>query len=244
MIKKLVLLVTILFTALICLVYFTKNKLSEAQKQLDVSISIAQQADKNIAESLKNKDIHVVRCSSVGTTKCPTLSTVDKERELKAISILKKLQYIYESDPILYVSDSRYVLMEIPFIKYYSNYVVVDLQEGLITNEFSNSFSDIRFGYSDRFIFSTDTGLGMYVFGTPRVVGLMGSKLDGTLKYDSEFFAGDPSPAPRAKVLATSTESITFAIFDFQNPRLDNNGSDIYDIKQVGQKTYFFSQAE
>lgn len=184
-----------------------------------------------------------VVCNPKYEAACPPLSPVDASREAKALAVLERAPDAITGESWLEVSSPRYVVMRGYGVRDWDN-AVIDLSSGALTDTFYMS-SDTA-GVAGRYVFLNGTKFYTYAFGTPRALQLKDAALSGQQTYNPVLYCGDPAPMNEYEPKATSSGSITVAIF--QRPeRVCDPEDPAYavqsDLPEVGTKTFRFSEA-
>lgn len=190
-------------------------------------------------EVVQEEGAHLIDCNPLGGyedamlgIECDPLSSVDAERERSAVEIVKNSGITYAStqEPYLMISDSRYAGVFVqekepnsgPNSKVFPMFVIVDLKSKTVTDSIRDKWQFT--GFSDRMFmeryaladdgYPTKESQWMYVFGTPKAVMLKGSDLPLTETYHKyrvdEYYRF-------TDMVATSSNSITFSIYDRNN---------------------------
>lgn len=194
----------------------------------------------------KKDDTHIV-CIIIDASKCPPLSLADKERMQKAVTILSQFPLYMVDDKVMFASNERYVLIRLlevaPGGSIEGGYVLVDIEANKIVNKFD---SPISAGYTDRLIFDMPTSvyatssptesIGMYIFGAPNILMLKNSTVPA---FGNETYTANPSRLDSLQIIATSSESITLAVFNRDITRIEQNQN----YQKVSQKAFLFSEA-
>lgn len=113
-----------------------------------------------------------------------------------------------------------------------SHYIIIDLEKSKILENFITNF----LYYIDKgtFVFGTDAGLRYYSYGASST----GAFLNSALKSPQTYYEFEgPMGVSGFKVLATTTESITFGVYDADYPTL-KEGDDTAHLKKVGERTF------
>lgn len=114
----------------------------------------------------------------------------------------------------------------------FGNYFIIDLDSGKLLETFEAK----KLYYLDTgtFAFGTDNGLRYYSYGASSTKPFLNSSLKAPQTY---FEYEGPMGSSGFKVLATTTDSITFGVYDVDYPT-QTEGEDFTHLKRVGERTF------
>jgi hypothetical protein len=115
-------------------------------------------------------------------------------------------------------------------------YFIIDLEKGKLLENFSAGM--LYFMDKGTFVYGTDSGLRYYSYGASSTIALLNSSLKSPQTY---YEYEGPMGVSGFKVLGTTTESITFGVYDAEFPTM-KEGDDTAHLKQVGERTFIIPQ--
>jgi hypothetical protein len=180
------------------------------------------------------------------------MTPIDIERESRALAILKRagaedpvLESRYNSLPQLYVSAERYQLVMVNLAPL-SGFIVVDIEEGAVTDEFSPGKSS--WFHEGNILSIVESGgltdpereaVSQYALGSAKSKILSNTTIYAPETYFSYRYTSAAGTFSGVQVMASTTDSVTLAVFD-SNSSIPDPESQYYEdfIKyaQVGAK--------